>query len=123
MPYLYTPEDVEQSRTALARAAMAAGRDPAEIATALFAFVAIDRSGEQAVSTAVEEMSRLYGRNMQRAVDRYVIAGTPEQVAARIADYRAAGVEYVICSTLGSDEVAHLGAWELLAAEVIPALR
>jgi alkanesulfonate monooxygenase SsuD/methylene tetrahydromethanopterin reductase-like flavin-dependent oxidoreductase (luciferase family) len=123
MPYLYTPDDVERSRAELSEAATRVGRPPAAVTTALFAFVSIDRSGRRAKSIAVEEMSRLYGRNMERAVDRYVIAGTPRQVIARIAEYRAAGVECVICSTLGRGERAHFRAWSTLAAEVIPAFR
>jgi probable F420-dependent oxidoreductase len=114
MPYLVTPEQVR------------AGRDTLDAAgwtgtTALFAFTTVDRDPERARAVAVEHVGRTYRQDFERFAARYLVHGTPEQCAARLAEYRDAGVDTVLfrLACARRDAAGMLG---LIAAEVVPRL-
>jgi alkanesulfonate monooxygenase SsuD/methylene tetrahydromethanopterin reductase-like flavin-dependent oxidoreductase (luciferase family) len=123
MPYLYTPEQYRASRDTIAREAEEQARDPAAIASALFIWACVEQDGRRAAAHATARLSAIYGMDMRAAVERYVVAGTPSECAARLADYQAAGVERMIFATLAGDAAGHLEMLGDIAAEVIPQLR
>lgn len=123
MPYLFTPEQYRASRETIAREAEEHGRDPAAIASALYVWACVESDGRRAVAHATERLSAVYGTDMRAAVERYVVAGTPRECAARLDQYRAAGVDRVIFATLADDAAGHLEMLGAIAGEVIPQLR
>ena len=60
-----------------------------------------------------------YGQSFDSIVRRYALLGTPEQIVARMGEYRDAGVEHFIFSPSGPEEVtAEMP--ERIAREVVP---
>jgi probable F420-dependent oxidoreductase len=118
LPYQMTPEQfaagVERLRTYWAEA----GRGP-EPETALVQFICIDDDAARARETAIRVQSRGYGIDFSQYVDRYVITGTPQICAERIAAYRTAGADHLIfnwaCEVAAVPRMAHR-----LAEEVLP---
>jgi len=121
MPYLCTPEQLADGMVRVREAAAEAGREPAAVGAAAYAFVAVDRDGERARRTASETVGRMYRQDFSR-LQRYLVAGTPAECAARLGEFREAGASHVqlnpACRV--EDEPAMLG---LLAEEVLPLLR
>ncbi len=115
MPYLVTPEQVRAGRTTLDGAGWAG-------TTALFAFTTVDTDAARARATAVAHVARTYQQDFERFAERYLVHGTPEQCAARLAEYRDAGVDTVLfrLACARRDAPAML---RLIADEVVPRLR
>lgn len=118
MPYLGSPDRVARGlRTARAEAERH-DRDPAEVTGACFAWTAVDPDPAVARRRALE-VRATYGQDMERIVDACVPHGTPEQVAARLAEYRDAGAESVVIAPASDDAERDV---DLLAREVLPRL-
>ena len=94
-PYQVTPEQFAAGAERLRAYWTEAGRGGTP-ETALVQFICIDDDPVRARETAIRAQSRSYGIDFTPYVDRYVITGTPETCAARIAAYRAAGVGHLI---------------------------
>ncbi|MBA3742482.1 LLM class flavin-dependent oxidoreductase [Sporichthya sp.] len=122
MPYLMEPHQVAESLTAAREQAVLAGRKANALRGAYFAWSNIDRDGDRAVRNGVEFLSRAYNQDMGRVADRYLVLGTPERLVERLSEYQAAGVETVVIA-LASKDAGICAAVDLLATEVVPALR
>lgn len=96
LPYLYTPDQLASGMDQVRAAAAEHGRPPGTVRGAIFCWTAVGDDPGWARRTAVATLSAIYGQDFSRAVDRYVPTGTPAQVAARLADYAAAGAESVV---------------------------
>ena len=57
-------------------------------------FVSLDEDRLRGVAKGTAWMGSLYGLP-PKAFDRHLVAGSPDEVAARVAEYRAAGAEHV----------------------------
>ena len=113
-----TPEDAAAARDRLQAACAAIGRDPASLTFSLMHGLLIgaddgevrDRAGRLAAwagsETGVDELRASW------------VAGTPDEVVARLRAYEAVGVERVMLQHLLVRDEAAL---ELFAAEVMPA--
>jgi probable F420-dependent oxidoreductase len=100
--YVVTPE---QYRAALNKIEAAAeGRAIARFGTGHLLFVRLDASYEMALDTAAASLSQRYAMDFRRAAERYAALGTPEQVAARIRDFHAAGARHVVIDLVGPYE-------------------
>jgi probable F420-dependent oxidoreductase len=121
MPYLVTPEQVADGRATLQHLARQRGADGWTGTTVLFAFTTVDADAERARAIAVEHVGRTYRQDFERFAGRYLLHGTPEQCAARVREYRDAGVDTVLFRLACSrrDAAAML---ELIADEVVPRL-
>ena len=73
-----------------------AGRDPARLERALLVFVALGPDRETAVRRAGGELTRIYNQPFDQVVERYCVVGTPDDCAARIAEFQAAGVRHFV---------------------------
>jgi F420-dependent oxidoreductase-like protein len=111
-----SPEEAAQARGRLADACREAGRDPADLGFSLMhGFVVGADDGE--VRARADRLAELRGG---RPVDLDSwLAGTPDQIAARLREYADAGVQRVMFQHLLHRDTDAL---ELLAGEVMPAL-
>lgn len=70
------------------------GRAPDAVIPAMVLFVSIDDDRDRGTATGTAWMGSLYGLP-PRAFARHLVAGTAEEVAARVAEYRDVGAEHV----------------------------
>jgi alkanesulfonate monooxygenase SsuD/methylene tetrahydromethanopterin reductase-like flavin-dependent oxidoreductase (luciferase family) len=100
--YVVTPE---QYRAALAKIEAAAeARAIKRFGTGHLLFVRLDATYETALDVAAKSLSQRYAMDFRRAAERYAALGTPEQVAARIRDFHAAGARHVVIDLVGPYE-------------------
>jgi alkanesulfonate monooxygenase SsuD/methylene tetrahydromethanopterin reductase-like flavin-dependent oxidoreductase (luciferase family) len=78
----------------LGKEADAVGRPPDAVTPAMVLFVSLDDDRSRGVARGTAWMGSLYGLP-PKAFERHLVAGTPDEVAARVAGYRAAGAEHV----------------------------
>ena len=71
-----------------------AGRDPAAVTPAMVLFVSVDEDGDAGTTKGTGWMGSLYGIP-PKAFERHLISGTADEVAGRVAEYRAAGAQHV----------------------------
>lgn len=118
MPYLYTPPRFRLGLARVRAHAEAAGRDPERIVGALYQFIAMEPTYERAREVAVEELSRQYNQPFEGLAEKYGVLGTPDDCAARLAEFVEAGAQHVILVPVGpGDELEKLQAY---AEELIP---
>jgi alkanesulfonate monooxygenase SsuD/methylene tetrahydromethanopterin reductase-like flavin-dependent oxidoreductase (luciferase family) len=120
MPYLGSPDRVARGLRTARKEAERHGRDPGGVEGAYFAWTAVDPDPVRARRTALDVLAATYGQDMERIVDACVPHGTPEQVAARLAEYRDAGATSVVIAPATHDAERDV---DLLAREVLPRLR
>jgi F420-dependent oxidoreductase-like protein len=114
----HSPEEAAASRGRLAAACEQADRDPATLRFSLMHQLVIGADAAELRGRA-ERLAAVTGA--PEDVDdlrRTALAGTPEDVVARLREYEAAGVERVMLQHLLHRDIAAL---ELFAAEVVPA--
>lgn len=122
-PYMVDPDQLAKGLGQARAAAVDHGRQAEEISGALFSWALVHKDGAVARRTALATLQRIYVQDFSPLADRYVPAGTPEQVAARYAEYAEAGADKILFTPAcpGADDVS--AAMELFAHEVIPAVR
>lgn len=122
MPYLGSPDRVARGLRTAREEAERHGRDPAGVTGAYFAWSCVDTDPAAARRRALDALAATYGQDMERIVDACVPHGTPEQVAARLAEYRDAGAESVVVApAVAADDRERM--LDLLAGDVLPRLR
>jgi probable F420-dependent oxidoreductase len=121
MPYLYSPAQLADSTRTIRARARELGRDPSGISAALFAWIRIDDDRDRAVRLAADRLSAMYGTDMSVPAERYVLAGSVEEILGRLAEYRRAGLERLILSTLATDPAEHEEIWTTIAQAILPA--
>jgi alkanesulfonate monooxygenase SsuD/methylene tetrahydromethanopterin reductase-like flavin-dependent oxidoreductase (luciferase family) len=94
MPFALSPQQVAAAAARLRELAAAHGRTPPEIHLGLHAVLG-DRAEDRAAARRMREsLGGFYGLSAEEMVDR-TLAGTPQQVAERVAEYAAAGVDHL----------------------------
>jgi probable F420-dependent oxidoreductase len=119
--YVVTPEQYRAGLEKIAVAAAASGRVHESYGTGHLLFIRIDDDYDAALDAATEHLSTRYAMDFRRAAQRYAALGKPADVAARIAEYREAGVRHFILDCTGpfQDRDAQL---ERFTREVRPLL-
>jgi len=121
MPYMYSPQRLADSLESVRARAVESGREASDVAGAIFCWGAVDRDPAVARREAIAAVNATYNQDFEPLADRYLLTGTPQQIVARVAEYRDAGAETLI---FGGPRDAD--GWrrspELFAAEVLPAL-
>jgi alkanesulfonate monooxygenase SsuD/methylene tetrahydromethanopterin reductase-like flavin-dependent oxidoreductase (luciferase family) len=119
MPYLVTPDRFRSSLAEAKQEAESCGRGRDAVSGAIFAWVNAGADGARAQRTAVETISEAYQQDMSAIADRYVIAGSAEEVTARLHEYELAGADSVIVH-FAVPEAERAAAIEFFATAVQP---
>lgn len=119
--YVVTPDMYRDGLVKITQAAEDANRDLDVFGTAHLLFTRIDDSYETALDKASELLSQRYAMDFRAAAKKYAALGRPQEVAAKIAEFHAAGVRHVNLDLLGTpaERDAQL---RRFAAEVRPLL-
>jgi len=123
LPYLFSPERFRDGLAKAREYAEKAGRDPSSITGAIYQFICLADSYDEAKSISAADLSRRYNQPFEKIVDRYVVMGTADDCAARLADFAHAGVEHFILVPIvpaPADFMAHVEAY---ATGVLPKMR
>ena len=98
------------------------GRPEGSVQGAAFAFTCVHEDGDTARDMVNRAMSGTYNQDFTKMVDKYAIAGTPEQCRERVQQYRDAGADTVIFAH-GCPGGYIADNTRLLAEEVMPGFR
>ncbi len=123
LPYLFSPERYRDSMAQGRQAAEEAGRDPAAIDSGLYQFICLADSYEEAKRVAAADLSRRYNQPFESIVDRYVVMGTAEDCARRLADFAEAGARHFLLVPITASLADFMLHVERYAAEILPRLR
>ena len=97
--------------------ALAAGRDPKNIAKAGLTFMAIDDNRAKAVEACAAYLQRYYGK-VRMDIEKHLLVGAPEACAERIRSFFAKGLDTLIIGTARAD----LKQLDLFGEKVLPLL-
>jgi probable F420-dependent oxidoreductase len=121
MPYMVSPKAFARSLAEVRTLAAQARRPETSVSGALFIWGSVDADPARARRETVETVSHVYNQDFGPLADRLLLHGDPDMVAARLADYHAAGVDTVIFSAACSTE-RRAAVTELFAVSVLPQL-
>ncbi len=108
-----SPDEARAARGRLDAACAAAGRDPATLPLSLMQQCVVG-----ADEAELRDRAAVFGKQPDE-LRRAALAGTPDELVARLREYADAGVRRVMLQHLAHRDTAAL---ELLAAAVLPAL-
>ena len=94
MPLFLSVDEYGDAVERLTKEADAVGRQGDPVTPAMVLFVSLDEDRARGAAKGTAWMGSLYGLP-PKAFDRHLVAGTPDEVAARVAEYRSAGAEHV----------------------------
>jgi probable F420-dependent oxidoreductase len=118
-PYMYSPEQLRHSLSAVRQQPERAERDPAQIRAAIHCWGGVDVDAARSRSEVIAAVSDTYQQDFTPLVDRYLLHGTPEDVACRIHEYREAGADYVVFAPVGAGDRRNR-IIDLFAEQVLP---
>ncbi|MGI9326106.1 MAG: LLM class flavin-dependent oxidoreductase [Pseudomonadales bacterium] len=121
LPYMYTPEKLEQSLATINKLAADAQRKQT-IQPGQFLFFAVHEDRATAVAMASERLSIQYNQDFSKLVGKYAIAGNPEDCIARLQEYVDAGARSILLNSACPGGYA-VENEQLLASAVLPAFR
>ncbi len=122
-PYLFSPEKFREGWAKTRQFAEMAGRDPAALTPAVYQFICLADTYDEAKKTAADDLSRRYNQPFEKIVDRYVVMGNAGDCAKRLGDFAEAGVEHFVLVPIVpsfSDFMPHVEAY---ARDILPKLR
>ncbi len=122
LPYLFTPDRYRTSLQKVYATADAAGRNPAEIAPALFLFYCLADSKEAANQISGDYLTNNYQQDFHGLVDRFVAHGTPADAVDFINRFAEGGAKNIILiptvpQDMVPDQIRRAG------EEILPLLR
>ncbi len=120
MPYLVSPSAYARAVQTIRAEAETAGRDLTDFAWMLYLYTSIRSDGDRARAEVGSFFGRAYGDRPRGMLDRIAPAGTPSEVAGRIAEYVAAGARHIVVSPATPTDT--LEVVRLAAEEVLPRL-
>jgi probable F420-dependent oxidoreductase len=122
LPYMYTPQQLHESIETIYRFGKELGRDMTSFTPGVFVFSAVHANGDEARQMAAERLGKQYNQDFSKLVNKYALAGTPEECQKRLQEYVDAGAKMVILPSACRSEYIEENT-RMLAKEVIPAFR
>ena len=122
LPYMYTPEMLAESMDKIETFAGEAGREAGAVRGGLFIFTCVNEDRQTALDLANEQLSRQYNQDFSNLVEKYTIAGSPEDCAARAKEYIDAGATAIMFSHGCPPDYAEENT-TLIAEALLPLLR
>lgn len=122
IPYMYTPQQLHESIETIHRFGKEFGRDLSTFTPGLFIFSSVHANGDEARQMAAERLGKQYAQDFSKLVNKYALAGTPEECRKRLQEYIDAGARMIILPSACRAEYIEENT-RMLAKEVIPAFR
>ena len=119
LPYMYTPEKLAQSLETI-RGFDATRDEP--VKPGIFLFFAVHEERGPARKMAIDGLSTQYNQDFSQLVDKYALAGTPGDCAARLREYVDAGAETVVLASMCPASYMAENQ-RLMADQVLPSFR
>jgi len=119
LPYMYSPERLASSIATVRRYAEQFDRDPDAIRMGVLLFVTVGPDSATAKTVAAELVGAGYRRDVRHLVDRYLVAGTPDECRSRLRDYYDAGARFVFITLRAQRQEAD-EMMRLLVSDVLP---
>jgi probable F420-dependent oxidoreductase len=123
MPYMVEPTQVRDGLATIHAAAAEDERRPDAVSVALFAWTTVDADSSWARRTGVGAVSAAYQQDFSKLADRYLLIGTPEAVAERLAQFAAVGVNTVLIQIAAGSAEDRSRIVETFASRVLPIVR
>lgn len=122
LPYMYTPEMLADSVTRIEAFTAEAGRPPGSVRTGLYIFACVHEDRDQALELATTQLSRQYNQDFSSLVEKYTLVGTPDDCAARAAEYVEAGATAIMVGHACPPDYTTTNT-QLLGRELLPRCR
>jgi probable F420-dependent oxidoreductase len=123
VPYLFSPDRYRDSLARVRQQAEAAGRDPDAVTPALYQFICLADSYDEAKGIAATDLQRRYNQPFDRIVDRYVVMGNADDCACRLGDFAEAGARHFILVPITPTVGDFLPHVEAYARDILPKMR
>jgi probable F420-dependent oxidoreductase len=122
LPYMYTPEMLDESMTKIAGFTEEAGRPAGTVRGGLFIFTCVHEDRATALELANQQLSRQYNQDFSKLVEKYTIAGSPADCIARLQEYIDAGARTIMFSQGCPPDYVDENT-RLIAETILPAFR
>ncbi len=124
LPYLATPDRVRTGLEQVRSFAVQGGRDPEAIRGAAFVFAHADTDAARARADGIAAMSAVYRRDFAEFADRYLVLGSPAEVAERLFAYQQAGAATIVLRlAISDDDDDFRRALDTMVEQVLPLLQ
>ncbi|MBI3636581.1 MAG: LLM class flavin-dependent oxidoreductase [Candidatus Rokubacteria bacterium] len=116
-----TPDEFRREWARISAMAREEGRDPARLGTALYHNIHIHEDRQQALADSRAFLEKYYTTKFSPDfVEKWTVAGTPQQCIAELRDYFDAGVDHMALRLASWDQPGQL---KRFLAEVAPAFK
>ncbi|MCP5024811.1 MAG: LLM class flavin-dependent oxidoreductase [Actinomycetia bacterium] len=122
MPYMYTPEMLDESMDKIGQFTADAGRPDGTVKGGLFIFTCVHEDRATALDLANRQLSRQYNQDFSKMVAKYTISGSPEECIERTQQYIDAGARSIMFSQGCPPDYVDENT-RLIAEAVVPAFR
>ena len=122
-PYMYTPQQFEESVSKIAELADEMGREvPADFAYTSFMYVSMHDDVQQARNRAIEQLTYRFNLPFEKIVDKYCAYGPSDKIIEDLGRYVEAGANRIIVGLVMPEE-ERIDYLEKFASEILPALQ
>jgi len=123
IPYLFSPDRYRDSLAQVRQQAEQADRDPQAITPALYQFICLADTYEEAKRIAAADLSRCYNQPFEQIVDRYMVMGNADHCARRLSDFAEAGARHFVFVPIVPSSADFMPHVEAYARDILPKFR
>lgn len=118
LPYMYTPEKLAASLATIGKFSDEIGRSM-PVTPGIYLTASVHEDRNVAIAMAVEHLSAEYNQDFSSLVNKYALAGNPDDCITRLREYVEAGARTIIVSSACGEDYATENE-TLLAKTVLP---
>jgi probable F420-dependent oxidoreductase len=122
IPYMYTPEMLNESLEKIHRFGKEAGRDLSHFRPGLFIFASVYPDRDEAREQAARALGKNYAQDFSKIAGRYALYGNPDDCRKRLKEYVDAGARTILVSWACRQNDIEQN-MKLVADEVAPAFK